>query len=188
MTAPVVSTTVPERVWVVDPCAKANEPPALKTAINKITAPNRNALRFIDYSILSIPPSSGKERHSMGYTAGIHGKTWDRRPCLPSIEHLPGSIHGRTSREWETLYAVPISGQARCFGGVEFGLLDEGGGSMPMADDRKNKKGGPPKRPARRLPDDPMIDHPITRSPDYQLNRVTSWMMRLEFSCTPVMR
>ena len=33
--------------------------------------------------------------------------------------------------------------------------------------------------------------YPITRLlgfPDYQLNRVTSWMMRLEFSCTPVMR
>ena len=40
---------------------------------------------------------------------------------------------------------------------------------------------------------DPPVDYPITRLlrlPDslYQLKRVTSWMMRLEFSCTPVMR
>ena len=48
------------------------------------------------------------------------------------------------------------------------------------------KTGGTPQRPARRLP-----DYPITQIPRfscYQLNRVTSWMMRLEFSCTPVIR
>ena len=52
---------------------------------------------------------------------------------------------------------------------------------------RLGRAGGTPRAPI----DYPIYRFPafpISRFPDYQLNRVTSWMTRLEFSCTPVTR
>jgi len=169
MTAPEPSTTVPARVWLVPPCARAR-PGEQRTVTERTRRPNRKILRFISSSILT---TGAPER--TGMSIGFFLYTRDPATERPRISKLRPSrtpLRPAQSREWENLHSVPISGQAG----------------------NKNRARGEPTCPASVVAT-VILDFQITGFPDFQMSRLayqvnlaTSWMTRLEFSCTAVMR
>src|SRR4051794_28960581 len=110
----------------------------------------------IHRSILSTPPPRRKARH---FPWGPQVTRANRRQDAPVYrDSNPSSarLTAAQSREWENLYAVPISGQAQTIGRLGFGLLDLDVGSIG-ARAQKNGRAAEAARPS---------DYPITRLRD----------------------